>query len=212
MSADPTYFLSGTEFFGTLTTDSRRKLADICLPKSLKKKEILFLEGDRGVALYLCARGTIQLYKQTSGGQETVIKIIRPGELFAEIILFEKERYPVSAMALEDSLVYILPRAQFECLLENSGFRKDFLGNLMGKLRYLAEQVQYLTAHDAEARFFRFLKQLGIEDGKALKITLSKKDMAAAIGATPETFSRLIQRLTKEKKIIWKGREIIKKK
>ena len=37
---------------------------------------------------------------------------------------------------------------------------------------------------------------------------LSKKDIAAAIGTTPESLSRLILRLTDDQIIDWKGREI----
>ena len=148
-----------------------------------------------------------ELFKTSPEGQEVVIKVIKPGELFAEAILFEKDRYPVSAITLETSLVYMLPKAQFHCLLENSDFRSDFLANLMGKLRYLADQVQALTSSDVETRLFHFLKeQYG--DRKMIKINLSKKDVAAAIGTTPETLSRLLLKLKKEKKLIWEGKMI----
>ncbi|MCK5843194.1 MAG: helix-turn-helix domain-containing protein, partial [Victivallales bacterium] len=37
---------------------------------------------------------------------------------------------------------------------------------------------------------------------------LSKKDIASAIGATPETFSRLLQKLEKSCDFSWKGKAI----
>jgi CRP-like cAMP-binding protein len=205
MTIEPAVILSQSDFFKTLNSANRKRLAEICLQKSLKKRELLFIEGDKAHALYLCIRGSIQLFKTSEVGQEVVIKVIRPGELFAEAILFEMDRYPVSALALEPSLVYLLPKAQFHCLLENSCFRSDFLANLMGKLRYLTEQVKILSSSDVETRLFRFLKeQYG--DRKEIRINPSKKDIAAAIGTTPETLSRLLLKLKDEKKRIWKGK------
>jgi CRP-like cAMP-binding protein len=207
MTHEPAVILSQSDFFKTLNPANRKRLAEICLQKNLRKRELLFVEGDKAHALYLCIRGSIQLFKTSAEGQEVVIKVIRPGELFAEAILFEMNRYPVSAVALEPSQVYLLPKAQFHCLLENSDFRSDFLANLMGRLRYLTEQVQLLIASDVETRLFRFLKE-HYGDKKEIKINLSKKDVAAAIGTTPETLSRLLLRLKEEKKLIWEGRMV----
>lgn len=205
--SDPIPILLESDFFRTLSPAHRRQVAEICLDRPLKKREILFHEGEKGRAIYLCARGSIQLYKDSQDGQEVVIKIIRPGEIFAEVILFEQDRYPVSAVALKESLVYMLPAAQFDCLLQDAGFRRDFMANLMGKLRFLADQVQYLTAFDVEARLFRFLNtQSGGKN--PFRIDLSKKDVAAAIATTPESLSRLLLRLKKEKKLIWEGKSI----
>lgn len=196
-----------SDFFKSLNAAHREQVAAICLDRPLKKREILFHEGDKGKAIFLCARGSIQLHKTSPDGQEVVIKVVQPGELFAEAILFERDRYPVSAVALEESLVYMLPTAQFDCLLQNLDFRRDFMANLMGKLRYLAEQVQYLTAFDAEARLLSFLKE---QSGgrQTFRLNLSKKDVAAAIGATPETLSRLILRLKNEGKLVWEGKTL----
>ena len=136
-----------------------------------------------------------------------MIKVIGPGELFAEAILFEQDTYPVSAVALEASLVYMLPKMQFDCLLQEPEFRNDFMTSLMNKLRYLTEQVQYLTAYDVEARLFRFLRN-HYPGKRTFKIRLSKKDVAAAIATTPETLSRLLLRLKKEGKLLWEGKQI----
>ena len=205
MTIEPAVILSQSDFFRTLNPANRKRLAEICLLKNLKKRELLFIEGDKAHALYLCIRGSIQLYKTSAEGQDVVIKVIKPGELFAEAILFEMDRYPVSAVALEPGKVYMLPKAQFHCLLENRDFRSDFLANLMGKLRYLAEQVQSLTSSDVETRLFRFLKE-HYGERKEIKINLTKKDVAAVIGTTPETLSRLLLKLKKEGRLIWEGK------
>lgn len=199
--------ISRIELFQSLSDHSKEQLADICLSREIRKKKLLFMQGDKGTAVYFCITGSVQLYKTTPDAQDVVIKIVKPGEMFAEVILFEQERYPVTAVALQEGLVLMLPKAQFDCLLMNMSFRNDFIGNLLGKLRYLANQVQYLTAHDVESRFFLFLKeQYG--DKNEFKVNLSKKDISAAIGTTPETLSRLLVKLKEENKLVWKGKVV----
>ena len=63
------------------------------------------------------AEGGVQLYKTASDGREIVIKTLRAGEIFGEVVLFEQKEYPVSAVALEKSLLLRLPRKQIDCLL-----------------------------------------------------------------------------------------------
>ena len=77
----------------------------------------------------------------------------------------------------------------------------------MAKQRYLTERIQELTTKDVEHRFFTFLRsQYGEQE--IIRTPLSKKDIAAAIGTTPESLSRLILRLHDDQIIDWQGREI----
>jgi len=199
---DKEAFLAQISFFEEITQESRKALADICMPKTVRKKETLFLEGEKGYSVYILIKGHIQLHKTSPDGRDVVIKVVKPGEMFAEVILFEMDRYPVSAVALKESLVFMLPKHQFSCLLEKSSFRDDFIKSLMNKLHFLTSQIQYLTSHDVEDRFFLFLaEQFGKKE--QIRCSISKKDIAAAIGTTPETLSRLVQRLQKEKVITW---------
>ncbi len=196
-----------SEFFNEISVTGRKSLAHISLVKKLLKKEILFLEGDHGHSLFLCVIGNIQLYKNSGDGKEIVIKIIKPGELFGEVVVFEQDNYPVTARALSNSTVLMIPKFQFDFLLEEPGFRNDFIGMLMIKQRYLANQIKYLSMHDVEERFFGFIKEQYGEK-EQVKLQISKRDIAAVIKTTPETLSRLILRLRKENKLEWTGKVI----
>ena len=133
-----------------------------------------------------------------------VIKVIKPGEVFAEVILFEEKRYPVTAVALNDVLVFKLLRRDLLGLLRQDDFRNDFIATLLRKQRYLAEKIRQLTSQDVEERLRDFLlEQYGEREQIAAEI--NKKQLAAAIGTTPETLSRLLQRLRNRKCLVWKN-------
>jgi CRP/FNR family transcriptional regulator len=173
----------------------------------IKKNELLFSEGDIGRSLYILAAGSIRIFKSSREGRETIIKIIKPGELFAEVVLFEQDTYPASAAALKTSTVYSLPKRQFHALLDEADFRNDFILLLMKKQRYLADRLHALTTDDVESRFVRFLlDQFGQKDEYRLGMT--KKDLASAIGAGPETLSRLLNRMHREGKLSVAGQTI----
>lgn len=199
--------ITNTSFFQGLSIGHRRELAEICNLKKIRKRDYLFHEGEKGGSMFLLIDGNIQLHKNTEDGREVVIRMIKPGDVFAEVVLFEKERYPVSARAVTGAEVLVFPREGIHRLLAEEGFRNDFIALLMAKQRYLAERIQELTTKDVEHRFFTFLRaQYG--EKELIHTPLSKKDIAAAIGTTPESLSRLIQRLTDDGIIDWQGKEI----
>jgi CRP-like cAMP-binding protein len=199
--------LENIDFFKGVSKKNRQALASICMPRALKKNEILFSEGDPGQSLYILVTGSIRIFKSAPNGRDTIIKVIGPGELFAEVILFEQQSYPASAAAVKTSTVYELPKRQFHALLDAPDFRNDFILMLMKKQRYLAGKLHALTAYDVEERFVRFLiEQYGRKN--EYYIALSKKDLASAIGTIPETLSRLLGRMQKEGKINVKGKAV----
>jgi CRP/FNR family transcriptional regulator len=204
---DPYELICNAKFFSGLSEAACKRLAELSCRRTITKRDLLFMEGSEGKAVYLLTSGSIQLVKTSLDGKETVIKTVKLGELFAEVILFEKSRYPVTAVACTEAEVIELPRAGFLKLLNEEEFRNDFMAMLMHKQRYLAERIQQLTSMDVEARFVEFLRE---HYGEKEKITpdLSKKDIASAIGATPETFSRLLQKLEKRAGFTWEGKTI----
>ena len=204
---DITAILAQVNFFADLGDESRRALAGVCIPREAAKGDVLFRESDDGHSVYVCNRGRVRLHKTGPGGEEIVLKVVRPGETFAEVVLFEQARYPVTAVALEPCGLFLIPRRDMRALLRRDDFRDDFIGMLMRKLRHLAERVPLLTTVDVEARLFHFLEeQFG--PVASVQAGISKKEVAAAIGTTPETLSRLLARLEAEGRLRWRGRRI----
>ena len=199
--------LDQVRFFEGISRESKAALSKLCLPSERPKQTTLFREGEPGEAMFLLARGRISLHKLSPDGREIVIKVIKPGEVFAEVILFESKFYPVTAVALTDVLVFKLLRRDLLNLLRQDDFRNDFIAMLLRKQRYLADKIQQLTSQDVEQRLRAFLvEQYG--EQPQINVEINKKQMAAAIGATPETLSRLLQHLKRRKCLIWKQRVI----
>jgi CRP/FNR family transcriptional regulator len=201
-------YLREIDLFDNFPPKTLQALAKICQKRRIEKKEILFSEGDSGKAVFYCITGFIQLYKSDNEGRETAIKVIKGGELFGEVILFETDNYPVTTIALGQSDLIIIPKSQFYMLLDDSQFRNQFIGLLIQKQRYLVQKIRSLTAIDIEERIYHFLKEQFGDELKA-KPQLSKKDVAAVIGTVPETLSRVLMRLKAEGKLIWDFNRII---
>jgi CRP/FNR family transcriptional regulator len=190
-------------FFEGICRASKEALASLCQPREWRKKTVLFHEREPGDAMFLLARGRVGLHKVTPDGREVVIKVIKPGEVFAEVILFEEKVYPVTAVALTDVLIFKLPRRELFSLLRQEDFRNDFIAMLLRKQRYLAEKIRQLTSLDVEERLRAFLRE---QYGERERITaeINKKQLASAIGTTPETLSRLLLQLKRRKFLTWK--------
>jgi len=190
-------------FFEGICRASKEALASLCQPREWRKKTVLFHEREPGDAMFLLARGRVGLHKVTPDGREVVIKVIKPGEVFAEVILFEEKVYPVTAVALTDVLVFKLPRRDLLSLLRQEDFRNDFIAMLLRKQRYLAEKIRQLTSQDVEERLRAFLRE---QYGEREQITaeINKKQLASAIGTTPETLSRVLLQLKRRKFLTWK--------
>jgi CRP/FNR family transcriptional regulator len=196
--------LGKTDLFRDMEPATLERLKAHGVEQRLSAGEVLFLEGAQGTAFYLIEQGTIRLSKSSMEGQEVTVRLVEPGEIFAEVILFENPTYPVNAVAVTASTVLAIPRAIFLAMLDDREFRNRFITNIMRKQRYLAERIRYLTTFDVEQRFFRFLlERYGRQS--AYTIELPKKDISAAIGTIPETFSRLIQRLKLQGVLEWEG-------
>jgi CRP/FNR family transcriptional regulator len=190
--------------FPSLSGESLAMIARHCRLVQYPKNGVLFLEGDTGRSFFFLSDGMVKIYKTSPAGQDTVLRLQGPGSIFAEVILFERDVYPVSASAMVPSLVVHIPRDHFLKLLDEPRFRNEFISTLMNKQRYLMDRIVYLTSFDVEERFFRFLiEHYGVKNEYTLD--LSKKDIASAIGTIPETLSRLFDRLRSREVISWKG-------
>ena len=191
-------FISNADLFRGLPEDIIARIAGCCRERKLRKNETLFIEGTKGSVMYVLEEGCIQLSKSNEKGDNVVIRTVMPGEVFAEVMLFESNVFPVTAIALKPVTVLQLSKFDISGMMSNENLRNKFIANLIGRIRYLAQKLMDMSSTSAEERLIAFLKRHA-KDAKVLP--MKKKDIAAEIGAKPETLSRLLFKLRKRRAI-----------
>lgn len=174
------------------------------------KKQLLFNEGDQGSELYFLARGKVKLFRATEDGKEAVIRLLDAGEYFAEILLQLKNRYPVSAITLEESeLLAIDAHKILNHIESNPAVAMEFIGSLSQRIKYLLSMVEQLTLSDIRQRLLHYLRALSEKQhSRHIRLPAAKGEIALLLGTTAETFSRLLGKLTAEGIITVTGRNI----
>jgi CRP/FNR family transcriptional regulator len=195
------------KLFSQLSEDHKEKLIVEGNYVTVEKNEQIFREGEKGTRIYILLSGSVKLYRVTEDGREVIVRLLSGGELFGEVVLFMDETYPVSATALGESRLFTLSIASFHKMMVNEDFRNDFIAVLMKKQRYLSSRIHYLSAYDVEERFFRFLRD-NYGENESYEISLSRKDIASAVGTIPETLSRLVTRLKRRGILTWEKKEL----
>ena len=199
-------------FLGSGSQELYEIIDNISSINKYAKKEMLFFEGDRGKDFYFLVSGKVKLFKMSVSGKEVVVKIINPGEIFAEITIIEN-RYPVNAIALEKSVVLRIDAEKFTSLLagnENLNRRLMFL--LLKRIKNLLSRLELVGTENVEERLIHYLNQLSLKKGKEFELPISKGELASLLFTSPETISRTFSRLKDKGIIDMEGKKIIVKK
>ncbi len=197
-------------FLGSDDEEIYGLISEISHVKSVGKREMLFFEGDEGHHLFFMTSGSIKLFKSNEEGKEAIIRFIEPGDLFAEIILYLKNRYPVSAMAIKPSKLLAIDAAKlFKFIKVHPDVAMKLIGNLASKSQYLVKMVENLTLEDIRGRFLNYLKHLSERTGgNTITLPVPKGELSMLLGVSPETFSRLLKKLAKDGIIDVAGKKI----
>ncbi len=173
-----------------------------------KKKEIIFLESQEGTNMYFLVSGSIKLYKTNDEGKEAVIHFVEPGEFFAEIVLFLKNRYPVSAVAIQNSqMLSIDSKKMFEIIKKNPDFAMKTIGIFSHRLNYMANSIKNLSIMDTKNKFLNYLNSIKNDDN-IVTLNIPKQELALLLGIAPETFSRVLKQLSEQGMIEINGKTI----
>lgn len=180
---------------------------------SLAENEHLFHFGDQARYFYLLRTGQIQLYRLSPGGEEKVIEIIQPGQTFAEAVMFLKTNiYPVSAKAIVNSGLWRIDMAVFLSMLQESNeLCLRMLGSMSRRLHGAIQDIDQLTLQNASMRVIQLLLHSAPDNAVNrynLEWETPKQILASRLSVRPETFSRILQRLSRQGLIAVQGKTI----
>lgn len=191
--------LAGFPLFSGLESEHLAVLAAIAVPKRIKKKSILFREGEDAKGFFLLLNGKVKLVKVSPSGKEQILHFVNPGQSFAEAALYMNESYPATAEAIEESSLLYIPRDAFaKALSDNGNLAMNLVAHLARYLQLLTRKVEELSLMDAAARIAQHaMTEMDPVTG-LFRLSAGKGQVAASLGMAVETFSRTLTRLKDE--------------
>ncbi len=87
--------------------------------RHLKRKELVYREGDRPRYLFLLLSGKIKAYRMSEDGKEFITDLFKPGDFFGVSALTRETPYGDSAEVLEDAEICLIPADDFYALMHN---------------------------------------------------------------------------------------------
>lgn len=186
--------------------DSNLLLAWGAASKKFDKGNLIFLEGDTPRFYYQILEGKVRMYHINEKGKEFTQGIFNEGDCFGEPPLIIDENYPACAMAIDDTIVFKLPKERFfQILKEYPGIQQQFLEKLARRIYCKTISTKILSEDVPEHRICQYLdlhkKNNGIHAKEKVIIPLTRKGLAEHTGLRIETVIRTLSKLQKNNQI-----------
>ena len=176
------------------------KLARHAELRRAAKDTLLYERGDPATGCYALASGLVKLSMHAADGAEKVLRLVGPGETFAESVMFDRQPHPVNAIVLADSKLVFLPAQSLYDLLDHDrSFARAMLGSLSQRIHMLIADIEAYSLSSGTQRIAAFLHSLADPSEPAparVRLPANKTVIASRLGITKETFSRLLHDLT----------------
>ncbi len=171
--------------------------------KKFSKNEIIFAESEPIKFFFIIESGSVKLYKSSDEGRELLVSIFKSGDYFCLPLHNIEKKYLVSARAIEDSTLIVIPSKDFKKLLRSAANETGLkiIEGLCDKIKTLSGLLEDVAFKDVEHRVIKTL--LKLVEGEPSKdnlihLAVSHHDIATMTGTVREVVSRTMLKLKKE--------------
>ncbi len=179
----------------------------------LKKGEQLFREGDQVTGIYFVYEGSMKVHKRWEDQKELILRFARKGDIVGHLGLGSNPVYPLSATALEPTMVCYLPMALFESTLKvNTGLTYNLMRFFANELQESQKRMGDLAHMPVRSRIAQailsLVDQFGVNESGDIDLEITRQDLASFAGTTYETFFKVSGELTGQSVIRLSGKKV----
>jgi CRP-like cAMP-binding protein len=191
------YYVEQAPLFRGLTRTQCAEVVAGSYERRVARKQRFFSQGEPAEEICVLGSGRLKITQVSPGGQQIILRLTGPGEVFGGLGVASGAPYPSTAEALEPSHALIWPRRGLEALGERIPvLQRNALRIVSERLRHLEQRYQELATERVGQRLARALLRLVGQigrpsDGGAL-VSLTRDELAQLIGTTQFTVSRLL--------------------
>ena len=208
--------LSGLNDLHTLTNgnDTLQRFIEGRHLNHYKKKQLIFIEGNRPTRLYYIQKGKVKVFMTNDDGKELVVSLYKEGEFFGYIAMLEGVSYRGSAAAIEDSDIAEIAKEEFEELMYgNREITLRFIQLLASNITEKEEHLLHIAYNSLRKKvadaLILLMKKYKRDEDKHFVIDFSRENLATIAGTATESLIRTLSDFKVEKLIDIKDGQII---
>lgn len=161
----------------------------------MQRGELVLIEEEPAEVLYFVASGAVKVFKTSAEGKEQILNIVRPGESFNDVSIFDGGPNPASVQAMGPVVLYGIRRSELEIILrDHPQVALNVTKVLAGQARHLGSLVEDLSFRHVIGRVAKILLEHA-GDGTGARPRLTQQDMAAMAGTVREVVGRSLKAL-----------------
>jgi CRP/FNR family transcriptional regulator len=178
-----------------------------------KKGTRIFSEGDPVHGIFFVFEGAVKVHKRWGEDKELIIRFAREGDIFGHRGFSRETLYPVSATAIEPLTTCYIDMSFFQASLRtNPTFLYELLLFFADELHLSEQKMRDLAHMPVKGRVARALFELkekfGADGNGALRLQVTRQDLASMVGAAYETVFRIMNELTEDGSLRVNGKDI----
>lgn len=208
--------LARSPLFAGLSLEAIEDLTQRVTVRRVRAHAVVASQDEPGDALHVIMAGRVKAVIFGENGREVTLDILRPGDGFGEISLFDRSSRSAECISMEPTTVMSIAR---EGLIEHMArypqTSLNLLSEMARRLRRADDSIAQLALCDVHERLIRKLVDLAQEDGSDVPEGLlmrrrpTQQELANMIGSCRETISRAFNQLAREGVIIPRGRALV---
>lgn len=198
--------LEMSSLLNALRPDQKASLAAAAILAQVSKGDIIWPAGTNQEYFGLVRSGFVKMVRPDTGGTETVLEIMGPGQIFGLLGLIEGGGCPLGAVAITEVSFFKIPKRTFLPIYEQSIPLKDqLIRRSITRLHNRHEILVHMARGRVEERIAAVLILLAhsygerIDDSIELQVPLTRQDISDMAGTTVETAIRILSRWQKDK-------------
>jgi CRP/FNR family transcriptional regulator, cyclic AMP receptor protein len=197
ISRPSTQFLRMQPWFAKLPPPAQESIADRVFTQHGRKGDVLLRSGEAVGGWYAVLSGLVKLQSQSTQGRLSVFLGVPPGEWFGEGSAMKAEPRRYDVIALRDTELLCLPRAQFNQLRGSSlEFNQALLLQMNMRLGQAMSVIEAGRIRSPEQRVALYLSRLFWHGMR--KLDLSQEELGNLAGLSRQTVNRVLNALEQQ--------------
>ncbi len=207
--------VSTLPIFAGMEESALDKLLSDAVQRTVPKGAKVFEQGEKAKLFYLLLQGRLKVMQVTADGQQLIVRVVHPGDLFGFALAIGRTEYPGTPLAVMDSVVLAWPMHMMNGFLSRNPTLAINAMQMIGqRLDQAHNRIREMSTQEVERRIahtvIRLAQDAGIHEGADIRIDfpISRQDIAEMTGTTLHTVSRILSSW-ESKGLVKGGRQLL---